>query len=523
MAYCLLGIFEVNMPLLYGEGTKAFDRLQEEILKRSYDHSLLAWGLLPWDQSYSRSATEPCGILATSIVDFAGCGNLNVCPRFANHNLSEDYQMTNEGLRVSLSLRAPRSNGERHRRLFVAILNCFSRQEPSRRIGILLQEARSGVFIRTGRSLLLSDIHPIAPATGYEYVSKTIRIAIAKDVARLQPSGSDLVPALVDFPSHYRYNVEYVHPWYKVEKDNYVAGPHALRLKSQQLEEVIQSGAEIPRLPGANGFVEHCRALWCDILTNIIRGRRPFSQVRAQPDSIILCVKLIRENYVKLTRENHALHRHETPSFLVFLATFSDFSGFKRCYLAPLPQNSSHMQSAHPSSMFHGLMGLRSLTVANETFIVRHFSVPDNLNEPRTAELFKIEAKIDDYLVLKVPLRQHLWIFVYIIGQFVVRCKYILGSLAAYALVLFFLSIIVWPDDTHTLYLTIWTLCFMPLIYEIRMDPFKSYQALSKYEGIFIRMIIVFIGFAASLYPALQPILQWPTTCTSYSNGTAAC
>ena len=42
MAYCLLGIFEVNMPLLYGEGTKAFDRLQEEILKRSYDHSLLA-------------------------------------------------------------------------------------------------------------------------------------------------------------------------------------------------------------------------------------------------------------------------------------------------------------------------------------------------------------------------------------------------------------------------------------------------------------------------------------------------
>ncbi|RSL45093.1 hypothetical protein CEP51_016139 [Fusarium floridanum] len=43
MAYCLLGLFQVNMPLLYGEGRKAFLRLQEEILKQSTskDHSIL--------------------------------------------------------------------------------------------------------------------------------------------------------------------------------------------------------------------------------------------------------------------------------------------------------------------------------------------------------------------------------------------------------------------------------------------------------------------------------------------------
>lgn len=29
IAYCLLGIFDVNMPLLYGGGTKAFVRLQQ--------------------------------------------------------------------------------------------------------------------------------------------------------------------------------------------------------------------------------------------------------------------------------------------------------------------------------------------------------------------------------------------------------------------------------------------------------------------------------------------------------------
>lgn len=44
IAYCLLGIFDVNMPLLYGEGgTKAFRRLQEEIARRSQDQSLLTW------------------------------------------------------------------------------------------------------------------------------------------------------------------------------------------------------------------------------------------------------------------------------------------------------------------------------------------------------------------------------------------------------------------------------------------------------------------------------------------------
>ena len=46
MAYCLLGIFDINMPLLYGEGKRAFQRLQEEILRNSQDQSLFAWGLM---------------------------------------------------------------------------------------------------------------------------------------------------------------------------------------------------------------------------------------------------------------------------------------------------------------------------------------------------------------------------------------------------------------------------------------------------------------------------------------------
>ncbi|KAL6356894.1 hypothetical protein LRP88_10507 [Fusarium phalaenopsidis] len=41
-AYALLGLFNVNMPLLYGEGTKAFRRLEEEIIRTSNDQSILS-------------------------------------------------------------------------------------------------------------------------------------------------------------------------------------------------------------------------------------------------------------------------------------------------------------------------------------------------------------------------------------------------------------------------------------------------------------------------------------------------
>lgn len=47
LAYCLLGIFEVNMPMLYGEGNAAFQRLQEEVVRQSNDLSLFTWNGAP--------------------------------------------------------------------------------------------------------------------------------------------------------------------------------------------------------------------------------------------------------------------------------------------------------------------------------------------------------------------------------------------------------------------------------------------------------------------------------------------
>lgn len=47
LAYSLLGIFNINMTMQYGEGEKAFVRLQQEITRTTSDMSIFAWGFDP--------------------------------------------------------------------------------------------------------------------------------------------------------------------------------------------------------------------------------------------------------------------------------------------------------------------------------------------------------------------------------------------------------------------------------------------------------------------------------------------
>jgi hypothetical protein len=65
LAYCALGIFDINMPLLYGEGKdRAFRRLQEEILRASDDPTIFLWTADETDTS------EFWGLLAQSPSQF---------------------------------------------------------------------------------------------------------------------------------------------------------------------------------------------------------------------------------------------------------------------------------------------------------------------------------------------------------------------------------------------------------------------------------------------------------------------
>ncbi|TKA34241.1 hypothetical protein B0A50_00221 [Salinomyces thailandicus] len=90
MAYCMLGILDVNMPLLYGEGRKAFMRLQLEIIKKSDDESIFAW----------TTPSKSSGMLADWPTAFAASGDIMNFKVGYEHRLP--YSMTNRGLELRL-------------------------------------------------------------------------------------------------------------------------------------------------------------------------------------------------------------------------------------------------------------------------------------------------------------------------------------------------------------------------------------------------------------------------------------
>ena len=73
MAYCLMGLFNVNMPLLYGEGERAFIRLQDEIIKGKYWRQDSALSYATWTDEQQILTINPSS---------SGCGNRRrPCPR----------------------------------------------------------------------------------------------------------------------------------------------------------------------------------------------------------------------------------------------------------------------------------------------------------------------------------------------------------------------------------------------------------------------------------------------------------
>lgn len=112
-AYFLMGLFGVNMPPLYGEGSNAFYRLQLEILKHSDDESLFAWTEQGSFENYVRG-----DILAPSPAAFSDCGS--VVRRIFDVDTPE-FTMTNKGLRMELKLL---KEADTHVGVLLAPLNC---------------------------------------------------------------------------------------------------------------------------------------------------------------------------------------------------------------------------------------------------------------------------------------------------------------------------------------------------------------------------------------------------------------
>jgi hypothetical protein len=116
-AYCLLGIFDINMPLLYGEGNKAFIRLQQEIIKSNNDLSIFGWCPEDSEETFIIPNLEPALSAGPCKLD---CGHyldeqdslsvLAQSPKvFARPSVwdavqSVEHSVTNRGIKIHCSL-----------------------------------------------------------------------------------------------------------------------------------------------------------------------------------------------------------------------------------------------------------------------------------------------------------------------------------------------------------------------------------------------------------------------------------
>lgn len=131
-AYCLLGIFDVSMPMLYGEGKRAFVRLQEEIIQRNADQSIFVW-----------SSPRPSNnLLASSPADFLQCDEVRQTPLHR-----KAFALNNLGLEIELELRQIRGN------TYAGHLACENRT-PDNAVSLVLEYEPGTTYLRRIQSSL---------------------------------------------------------------------------------------------------------------------------------------------------------------------------------------------------------------------------------------------------------------------------------------------------------------------------------------------------------------------------------
>ncbi|KAF7542804.1 hypothetical protein G7Z17_g11258 [Cylindrodendrum hubeiense] len=160
IAYCLLGLFDIHMPLLYGEGQKnAFKRLQEEIIKSTDDESIYAWCL----PRHLSEGQDFWGLLADSPAAFEidhGLDDINsLVPKRSKYiSLRSGFStaMTNRGLHLELPL-TPLPT-DKSGTIFLAFLNCeLRRGQASINPAIILQRTswdNDAYFVRIRPDML---------------------------------------------------------------------------------------------------------------------------------------------------------------------------------------------------------------------------------------------------------------------------------------------------------------------------------------------------------------------------------
>lgn len=173
MAYCLLGVFQVNMPLIYGEGSRAFQRLQEEITRTNGDQSILAWGFQPEYQFFKTPGWThrmTSGAFAPSPKAFQASGSI-----LPTHTAATTpFALSHNELQVTLNLFTD------NRSYSIGLVNCSDTRYQEYCIGILLDQHDPERTIRqarfgTSHEAVSTFLVPIAVAL--KAVPKTVYVS----------------------------------------------------------------------------------------------------------------------------------------------------------------------------------------------------------------------------------------------------------------------------------------------------------------------------------------------------------
>ena len=147
LAYCLMGMFRINMPMLYGEGERAFLRLQEEIMRTTDDQTLLAWQTpgSHFGGFTSRSATEDCRLFALSPKDFQKSADY-IPDELTTHQ--DPFFRTNKGLNITVSVDLEPELSD-----VIAVLACRSRHNAFHLVGIYIELIGGDIGYRRNSSV----------------------------------------------------------------------------------------------------------------------------------------------------------------------------------------------------------------------------------------------------------------------------------------------------------------------------------------------------------------------------------
>ena len=137
-AYSLMGLLGVSMPMLYGEGKKAFHRLQLEIIRSSNDQSIFAWG----------SSVRIGSTLANDPSDFKDCSRMELMDHdefikefpvlsLTNPDHFGVFPITNRGIQIWMPLRRYCDSDS----VFRAYLPCWDGDEHVASIDLVLWDS----------------------------------------------------------------------------------------------------------------------------------------------------------------------------------------------------------------------------------------------------------------------------------------------------------------------------------------------------------------------------------------------